>query len=137
LKNNLDYYSHDANSHNHPKFKLLRSKFGWEGEGKFWALNNIIANSDQCILQIHKKYVEASTADDLDFTLDQFRQFIDFLTTEAELLINLDGNITTEIVRDTYREVKRERIKARERKLKSSSAELSESSTKLFKISGE
>ena len=131
MKNNLDYYSHDANAHNHPKFKLLRLTYGWSGEGRFWALNNIIANSDQCLLNLNKKYVEACVAEDLNLTLEEFREFINFLTKEAELLINLDGTISTEIVRNTYKEVAHERVKARERKLKSSSGELSESSAKL------
>ncbi len=34
MKNNLEYYQHFTDSHNHPKFKMLCVKYGWEGEGK-------------------------------------------------------------------------------------------------------
>ncbi|MDZ7763237.1 MAG: hypothetical protein U5K00_02260 [Melioribacteraceae bacterium] len=38
MKKNISFYSHYSDSHNHWKFKLLRNKYGWAGEGKFWAL---------------------------------------------------------------------------------------------------
>jgi len=134
MKKNLAFYSHYVNSHNHWKFKLLRSKYGWAGEGKFWALNNMIADSDNCLLNLNRKNIKATVANDLDFNLKELDEFIKFLFEECELIKNLDGNIYTENVREDYTRVMKERESARIRKLKSS-PELSSSSLKLFKSS--
>ena len=32
MKNNLEYYQHFTDSHNHPKFKMFRVKYGWAGD---------------------------------------------------------------------------------------------------------
>lgn len=32
------YFSHDSNAHKDPKILKLRSKFGWEGYGIYWAI---------------------------------------------------------------------------------------------------
>jgi len=118
MKDNLEYYSHYANSHTHPKFKLLRLKYGWEGEGRFWALNNIIASSDKCTLNLNKSYVASSVAYDLNLSLEEFHTFISFLTHDCELLINIDGNISTDIVRESLKEVMKQRIKNKENREK-------------------
>jgi len=76
MKKNIEFYPHYANSDQHAKFKMLRVQFGWEGEGKFWALNNRIAQSEDCCLNISKKYNKAALASDLDFKLDEFDVFI-------------------------------------------------------------
>lgn len=131
MKKNLAFYSHYCNSHNHWKFKLLRSKFGWAGEGKFWALNNMIGDSENCILNLNKKNIKASIAADLQFSLSELDEYIDFLITECELIKSLDGQIYTKQVRDDYTRVMKEREAARLRKLKSS-GELSKNSLKLF-----
>jgi hypothetical protein len=119
MKKNISFYSHYVNAHNHWKFKLLRNKYGWEAEGKFWALNNMIGNSDQCLLNLNKKNIRNSVAADLDFTLDEFDEWINFLEKECELIISLDGQIYTEIVREDYKRVMKEREAARIRKAKS------------------
>ena len=121
LKKSLNYYPHYVNSHNHWKFKLLRSLLGWEAEGKFWALNNMIADSENCILKLSKKNIRASVMSDLALSSEQFEKFITVLTHECELLINLDGSITTEIVRDSLKLVLKEREESRKRKQKNDS----------------
>jgi len=131
MKKNLTFYSHYCNSHNHWKFKLLRSKYGWAGEGKFWALNNMIGDAENCILNLNKKNIKASIAADLQFSLNELDDYIDFLLTECELIKSLDGQIYTDQVRDDYTRVMKEREAARLRKLKSS-GELSKNSLKLF-----
>ena len=87
MKNSLNFYPHYVNSHNHWKFKLLRSLLGWEAEGKFWALNNIIAESEGCILKISKKNIRASVMSDLSLSAEQFERFIHTLSYECELVI--------------------------------------------------
>jgi len=119
MKNNLAFYSHYVDSHNHWKFKLLRSLLGWEAEGRFWALNNMIAASDQCILKINKKNIRACVISDLGMDENSFTEFLSILTNDCELLINLDGSITTELVRDSLKLVMKEREAARLRKKQS------------------
>lgn len=116
MKNNLTYYQHYCDSHNHWKFKLLRSTLGWSAEGRFWALNNMIANSSGCILKLYNKKIRACVMSELNFTEDEFNNFIKVLTKDCELIINIDGSITTEIVRDNLREVNKQREAARKRK---------------------
>lgn len=113
MKKNINYYQHYTDSHNHWKFKLLRSKFGWEGEGRFWALNNMIAASDECTIDLNRKNLKTSVMFDLNLSEAEFDNFINFLSNECELIINLDGIITTETVRDNLREVMKQRERAR------------------------
>ena len=93
MKDYLIYYQHFTNSHDHWKFKLLRSLLGWSAEGRFWALNNMIARSSQCILNLNKKAIKASVMSDLQMDENEFDNFINILTNQCELLINIDGNI--------------------------------------------
>jgi len=118
MKNYLVWYQHYVNAHRHWKFKMLRSGYGWEGEGKFWALNNLIGESDNAILDLNKKAVIASVADELDFTIREFLSFIDYLAKDCELIIFVDDKVTTEIVRSNLKDVMKSREKARANKNK-------------------
>jgi hypothetical protein len=118
MKDYLIYYQHFTNSHDHWKFKLLRSLLGWSAEGRFWALNNMIARSSQCILNLNKKAIKASVMSDLQLDETEFDNLINILTNQCELLINIDGNISTDIVRENHKEVMKERIRTKERREK-------------------
>ena len=97
MKNkNLKYYSHDVSSHVHWKFKLLRKKYGWEGEGKFWALNNLIAASHECKLDLTNEDKKEQIAADLDFEKDEFIEFLKYLSDKCKLLKNGDGRYYNE-----------------------------------------
>ena len=109
MKNNIPYYQHFTNSDQHPKFKMLRVKYGWEGEGKFWALNNRIGLSENCMLNLNLKYNESSIASDLDFSIEKFREFIDYLTTDCELILREDGYITTKTITENLEKVMKKR----------------------------
>ncbi len=112
MKNNIDYYQHYATSDQHPKFKMLRVKFGWSGEGKFWALNNRIALSENCCLNISKKYNKASIANDLNFTIQELDDFILYLKDDCELIYECEpGIITTDIIQENFGKVSEKRIK--------------------------
>ncbi len=113
MKNNIDYYQHFVNSDQHNKFKTLRVTFGWAGEGKFWALNNRIGLADNCMLDLGKKYNLASLACDLDFTLEEFEEFIRFLDEECNLIIRDKNCITTEIVSENLQTVMAKRMRNR------------------------
>lgn len=117
MKNNIDFYQHYATSDQHPKFKMLRVQFGWAGEGRFWALNNRIAQAEDCCLDVLKKYNKAAIASDLGFSLPEFEEFISFLLDDCELIRECEpGVITTDIIQENFQKVQGNREKARERK---------------------
>ncbi len=122
MKNNLEYYQHYANSDQHPKFKTLRVKYGWQGEGRFWALNNRIAQSDNCALDLSKERNRASIASDLGLSLIKFNEFVEYLSSEScALLKNLGDNLyTTDVLQENLREVNgnREAGRLRQEKLR-------------------
>ena len=131
MKKNLVYYQHYTNSHQNPKFILLRSKYGWAGEGKFRALNNMAADSDHCHLDISKDYKVAAYAEVLGFTVLEFKQFVYYLVNECELFHKIgDIHITNEILQENISEVmkKREASRKRKEKREESSPELFENS---------
>ena len=137
MKNNLEFYQHDSNSDSHPKFKMLRVKFGWNGEGKFWALNNRIAQAENCLLDLSKKYIKASVASDLNFNLEEFDIFIKYLMMDCELIKEVEPSIiTTDRMQETFTQVQGNREKARDRKQKNLEKVL-KSSGELIKSSGE
>jgi len=111
MKNNIEYYQHFTNSDQHPKFKMLRVKYGWAGEGKFWALNNRIGLADDCVLDLSKKYNIASIAYDLDFTLEEFNDFIQYLNDDCNLITLKDNKITTQITKENLDKVMNKRVR--------------------------
>lgn len=110
MKNNIEYYRHDVNSHRNSKFKMLRLKYGWEGEGKFWALNNLIAQSENCWLDLNKKFEKASVAEELNFTIEEFDSYISFLEKDCELIDVENNRITTEDVQYVLEKVSKKRM---------------------------
>lgn len=116
MKNNIEFYSHMVTADQHPKFAMLRVKYGWAGEGRFWALNNRIGQADGCMLDISKKYNKASIADGLGFNMEEFDEFIEYLADECELIIHEDGKITTEMIQEVYSKVMAEREYSRNKK---------------------
>jgi len=116
MKNNIEFYQHYASADQHPKFKMLRVKYGWAGEGQFWALNNRIAQADKCCLNIAKKYNKSAVASDLGFTLQEFDAFLQYLLQDCELVRECEeGVITTDIIQENYQRVNVDRAKARKR----------------------
>ena len=135
MKQNIEFYPHYATSDQHAKFKMLRVQFGWEGEGRFWALNNRIALSEGCCLDISKKYNKAALASDLNFTLDEFDKFIIFLKDDCELIEECEnGVITTDIIQEIFAKVMQERDKARERHRRTSGEKLKTSGEKIHRV---
>lgn len=123
MKNNIDYYQHFADSHQHPKFKMLRIKYGWEGEGKFWALNNMIANSEECWLDLSRKFILADLLELFQIQADEFLEFIEYLVSECELLIRDNDKITTSIIQEILETTNRKRKRERSRYDKNNSAD--------------
>lgn len=121
----------------HPKFKTLRSKYGWEGEGKFWALNNMIAQAEECWLDLNREYNRGSIASDLNFTIDEFNAFVKYLANDCKLLIAKKGKVTTENVQEGYALVAGNREKARYRKVRREVSEIGTSSDENMESSDE
>lgn len=122
MKTNIDYYPHKSEAHRHAKFKTLRSMYGnqnegWAAEGRFWALNNLIASADNCQLDLTKKRNMGSCADELGMSIEDFSAFISILSGEdVDLLSEISpGIFTTETVQETYSSVYSERKRAKKK----------------------
>lgn len=116
MKNNITYFTHDTHSYEHPKFKMLRVEYWWEWYWKFWTLNEMIWQAEDCLLDLSKKFNKFSIASDLDFSVEQFEWFIDFLINECNLLTETeDWKITTERIQEVLEWVMKTRKKAYER----------------------
>jgi hypothetical protein len=115
MKNNINFYPHYTNSHEHWKFELLRAKYDWQGEGIFWALNNLIGQSDNTVLDLNNKSKKASISGKFKMSLDEFELYLNYLATDCELIIYRDGMVTTDIVSNVMNEVSEKRRKERER----------------------
>ncbi len=146
MKTNLDYYPHRTDSHRHPKFKMLRTIYGrdgWAMEGRFWALNNFIAESSECKLDLSKKRNKGVVALELGLSFEDFDRFLDVLKSEdVELIYEVEPDIfTTKKVEETLSGMLTEREKSRQRKektqFKKSSPEPLESSPELSESSPE
>ena len=97
---------------------MLRSKYGWSGEGRFWALNNLIASAENCTLDLTKKAVRVSIADELNYSIDTLNTFLEFLSSECELVNFIGNKLSTEIVRENLKEVMKQRQRAASNKNK-------------------
>lgn len=128
MKNNISYYPHKTNSNNHWKFKTLRKKFGWAGEGKFWALHNIICDSEHCFLLLEDEEKFLSIAADIDLTSDELNSFLEFLIDKCKLLLKIENKITTDTAQETLHEVMTKRKYQRNWKKEKSNIETGNSS---------
>lgn len=121
MKKNIEWYRHRKDSHRHPKFKLLRATYGsngWAYEGRFWALNNIIADCENCQLDLSKIRTKAVVADEIGLTIDQLTEFLTTLCSdEIELIIKVDHEIySTKKIKESLEEAMKTREKERYRK---------------------
>lgn len=115
MKNNISFYPHFTNSHEHWKFELLRAKYDWQGEGIFWALNNMIGLSENTVLDVNNKSKRASIASKFKMTLESFEEYLQYLSKDCELIIYKEGLITTDIVTNTFSNVAEKRNRERVR----------------------
>lgn len=131
MKNNLDRYPHSVTSHNHWKFKTLRRSYGWAGEGKFWALNNMIADASDCMINLNDPVRKAAVAAEIDFDVPELEAYILFLAEKCQLIVNNDGMITTEKVQETFSFVDEKRVRDRNRKIENSTRKTDFSARKM------
>jgi hypothetical protein len=128
MKTTLDWYKHDATASESPKFIALRaSPYGWAGEGRFWALNGLIARSDNCQLDLGRKFAKAAIAEKLGFSPLELEDFICFLRDECELLDYQSGFVSTDRLLENLQEVMPDRIRCAEKRQKTTIAPRSRS----------
>ena len=117
MKNNLPYFSHDNNARRHPKMKALIAEFGYEGYGRFWALNERIAESSGACIDISKKVNKLDLAQELGLNNDGLDTFLDFLSDPEIDLINLNDNkISTDRIVELFSKTMENREDERDRK---------------------
>jgi hypothetical protein len=138
MKEDLPYFSHDNNARNHPKMKALIAEFGYEGYGKFWALNEKIAEASGAVLDISKKVNKLDLAKELNFDSAGLDVFLKFLSDPEIDLVNVNnGKITTDRVTEQYDFVISKRKKQREKKAKSENGEIVGENDKIASENGE
>lgn len=97
IKDNIMFFSHDANASRHWKFNSLRNHYaekGWAMEGRYWALNGMIAESEGCRLDLSRAAIRLNTANILDLSLQELDDFVHFLTDHDSCdLLNSEGGI--------------------------------------------
>lgn len=107
-------FPHDVRSFQHWKFQALRKAYGWAGEGKFWALNCMIATSESCTLDLTEPDVREMLVSELGFGNEkELLWFITFLTSDEcrllkekkKLLIFTD--VTMEVMKAAIKKAKR------------------------------
>lgn len=126
MKNNIQYYSHDCDSHEHRKFKKLCGRYNLTGEAQFWRLNNLIGKSDGCLLDIEDEDVFTDVADVLKLNFKQLEEFIAYLY-ECRLIYKVENKITTERCQETLKEVTKNRLKSRTKGKKETTSNSEES----------
>jgi hypothetical protein len=110
MNKGLQYVQHEVGSHRHWKFKILRRKLGWKGEGQFWALNNMIAESDDCQLDVSDEDKRQELAAEIDMEIDEFDQFVDYLVKSCKLIIFKEPYfLSTKISQETLQSVVKRR----------------------------
>lgn len=121
MKTHLVYFKHYTNSFSSPKIEKLFSNYKDIEEslaylGRYWALLEIIASNDNCILDLTDKINVNSYAKKLFLSLNEFEKFI--LTLKDLKLIKEVGQnkFTTSEIEESFEQVSNEREKARERK---------------------
>ncbi len=117
MKNNIAYYRRDANSYNHWKFKMLRQRYGWAGEAKFWALADMIASAEKCKLDISNRSRIMAICAEIEFSPEDLHAFITYISDDLALVINKNGKLTTQVVQEVFKEVDERRVRQRKRKL--------------------
>lgn len=116
LKTSLDWFRHDAHAVDSMKFAALRaSGWGWAGEGRYWALVCLIAQSTGGQIDLSRKFVLPSLATRLQLTEAELTSFLADLRDDFEL-VSFDGAIlSTDRIRQSYDEVSESRRDSRRR----------------------
>lgn len=116
MKTNIKFFTHDTQAHRNYKLRALRAMYGFEGYGRFWALNEMIGEAEACILDLSTPLKKGAVASDLGMNIPEFDKFISFMSDpETCGLISIldDGRVTTERVKEDLDRVMKNRIRKR------------------------
>lgn len=89
IKDNADYFSHDATMRDDPKIKALRRRFKVEGYGIWCMLLETITDSDNFRLYVNYEIL----AGDYDIDPDKLRQIINYCVDLQLLFFDSDNSI--------------------------------------------
>jgi hypothetical protein len=121
IKDNIMFFSHDANASRHWKFSALRAHYGdkgWAMEGRYWSLNGMIAEAEGCRLDLKREPIRIDTANNLGLSLEELNEFIHFLSDPGacDLLNSDNGNVWTDRCDEELRSARKAREADRRRK---------------------
>jgi hypothetical protein len=117
MKDSLPYFSHDNDARRHPKMKALIAEYGYEGYGRFWALNERIAESSGAYIDISKKVNKLDLANELGMDGEHLDRFLTFLSDpEIDLITIADNKITTDRVAALFSQTMENREHERNKK---------------------
>jgi hypothetical protein len=130
LKHNLVWLRHDVNLSSSASFKALRARYGWEGQGRFWALLELIGAAEFCQLDLGKPFVAVAVAADLGLTLLELEAFVSFLSDPQAcgLLTRQHSTVGCSIAGEALPLAERDREMARKRWGRRTSPEVSRTS---------
>jgi hypothetical protein len=89
LKNNADYFSHDADMRDDPKIKALRRKFKYGGYGIWCMILELITDADNFRLHVNYEII----AGDFDVEPDLLREIMDYCVSLDLLQFDADNMI--------------------------------------------
>jgi hypothetical protein len=118
MRDDLLYFSHDTNAQDHPKMQALIAEYGFEGYGRFWALNERIAAASGAAIDISKKVNKLSLGRSLGLNEEGITRFLAFLSDPEIDLVNIspEGILTTDRTQENYQITNKIRERDRDRK---------------------
>jgi hypothetical protein len=112
IKNNCDYFPHDAGMRNHKKVKAIRSKFGMNGYGIWSMLLEHLTGSDGNVFPYTDLEFELMSGD-FGVSATEIRSVVDYCII-MEMLFNVDGFIKSDSLDERLAPVYEKRGKAKE-----------------------
>jgi hypothetical protein len=131
-KNNLEYFSHEADAWDNDRFAALRAHYGGETgyamEARFWHLNCLIAKADNCRLDLNPTFKRPRVAENLGLSLAAFNDFITFLADidACGLLHDDSGVLWTERTQANLDDLNKLREAGRDRKAEAKKKDIPE-----------
>lgn len=116
MKSNITFFTHNADDHNSWQIKTLRRKYNWEGLGRFYAFKGLIAQSPHCSMDISSTNKIKAIAAELDMSLKEFEQYLEYLHKDCELLTIENGLITETGILEDLKRVNKKRENDRDQK---------------------
>lgn len=112
IKNNADYFSHDAGMRNHKKVKAIRSKFGISGYAVWSMLLEYLTGGDGNVFPYTDLEFELMSGD-FGIPATEIRGVVDYCIN-IELLFNKDGFINSDSLDERLAPVYEKRRVAKE-----------------------